>query len=98
MKKIMLKCSRKDLHLDEWSKKRGLDLLNNVCESPTSIILAAKDGGIEHAVATVGRWIFDSSMTQALPLTQESLDWCCVNGYKAVHRAHRYLPKKKTVT
>ncbi len=58
------------------------------------MILQAKDGGVGHAIAIVGDWIFDSSKRHALPLTMESLDWCCMDGFYKVFRAIQFLPKK----
>ena len=58
-----------------------LDMLADVSDCPTTVVLCAMDSGTEHAIATVGAWIFDSSMERAMPLTKESLDWCCVNGF-----------------
>ena len=45
---------------------------------PTIIIiqLLGADGGVGHVVTIVGRWIFDATTADALPLTRELLDYC----------------------
>ena len=49
--------------------------------SPFPALIQLKDflGGIHHCVAVVGKWIFDSNFTFALPLTKENLEYCCIN-------------------
>ena len=64
-------------------------------EYPTAITLRGKDGSVQHAVTTVGRWIFDASCTHALPLTTESLNYCCSidafeGEYDCVYHGYRF--------
>jgi hypothetical protein len=42
----------------------------------------SNDGKGDHAVAVAGKWIFDSNLDYALPLTKESLDLCCSDGLR----------------
>jgi hypothetical protein len=44
---------------------------------PTLCVLKGSDGSINHAVAIVEEYIFDSNNLYAMPLTTASLDWCC---------------------
>ena len=39
--------------------------------------LKGDDGKEDHCVTVFGKWVFDSNFEKALPLTQESLDYCC---------------------
>jgi hypothetical protein len=41
--------------------------------------LLANDSKTDHAVAISGKWIFDSNLDYALPLSKDSLDLCCSN-------------------
>ena len=54
-----------------------LDILNDLSPFPTLCVLKGKDGATNHAVTVVGRWIFDSTLPYAVPLTKNVLDWCC---------------------
>jgi len=92
MKKATHSHTRGKLHCEECKKKRKLDALGDRREVPTSVTLMALDGGIEHAVAMFGDWVFDTSMPHALPLCKESLDWCCQNGCLRSHSALRCVP------
>ena len=79
-------------------KKGKLNPLTDVSVSdfPTSIVLCGKDGRIEHAITTVGSWVFDSNLPQAQPLTSSTLDWCTVVGYDKVYMAVRFKKSSNT--
>ena len=49
--------------------------------SPHKTLIQLKDflGGIHHCVTVVGKWIFDSNFTFALPLKKDNLYHCCIN-------------------
>ena len=59
-------------------------------------------GRIRHCVTVVGKWIFDSDLPFALPLTKDKLDYCCINdnktkgmnGYKGILKAIRVFTKE----
>ena len=79
--------------------KRGrFDLLSgDPPPYPTTVRLLGEDGGVGHAVTIVGRWIFDATLSHALPLSRASLDDCCSSAqgrvaYRGVERAVRYRP------
>ena len=56
---------------DLVKEEKGIRLVKLVCN----------DQNQSHAVAIVGKWIFDSNVYMALSLSKESLEWC-VNGSK----------------
>ena len=43
-------------------------------------LLVDSMGGRGHAVSLWNGWIFDSSISYALPYCEESLHWCCSDG------------------
>ena len=61
-----------------------LDLLSNISDSPTVVQLLGVNGGGGHAITIVGRWIFDGNLKRGIPLSKESLDWCCSTDTKRV--------------
>ena len=68
------------------------DPLFDMTTYPTLTQLILFSSGIHHCVTVVGKCIFDSNFTFALPLTEENLDYCCmnddktnlINGYKGI--------------
>jgi hypothetical protein len=75
----------------------ALNLLVDISEFPTVMSLEAQDGGTQHAIAVVGRLIFDSNCDRALPLSQSSLDYCCstdsvAGTFKNVYKGYRFQP------
>ena len=95
--------------LDEVGKNRGVDRLQprrikfkddafEVASSCVFLVMAlhGSDGSTTHAVAIAGKWIFDSNLATALPLTKESLDFCCSTEEKrhdfvGVHKGYAFL-------
>jgi hypothetical protein len=55
----------------------AFDIFHDLSEYPTALCLEAADGGTQHAVTVVGGLIFDSNCERALPLTIQSLNYCC---------------------
>lgn len=47
------------------------DPLSEASSYPTLMVLEGEDGGINHAIATVGKWVFDSNLDTAQPLTRD---------------------------
>ena len=86
------------------SLKHRLDPLNNGemrekndIAYPTVVVLEGDDGGTEHAVTIYDNWVFDSNVEFAMPLKQNTLDWCVMGKFVRVHQAIRfYLPKSKS--
>jgi len=79
--------------------KKNIDILKDRSVFPTLCVLRGKDGGVNHAVTIVGDWIFDGNNSEALPLNQTSLDWCCSMEnikvmYDGVHKAYRFFHHK----
>jgi hypothetical protein len=64
---------------------------------PKMIVLRADDGGAEHAVTICGNLVFDSTCPHALPLNQETLNWCCRGTYIGVLEGYCFKehPDKK---
>ncbi len=66
--------------LDYWKKQKVIgkhDFIHDPNDYPKLLVLRGCDGGVQHAVAVVGRTIFDSNLKKGLTLSKESLDWCC---------------------
>ena len=88
----------KTVKVVEVFKRGRLDLLSgDPSPHPTTVQLLGEDGGVGHAVTIVGRWIFDATLSHALPLSRASLDDCCSSAqgrvaYRGVERAVRYRP------
>lgn len=71
----------------------GIDILNHdgiLDDRPTLVILEGDDGGVEHAITIYNCWIFDSNLEEAIPLTQNSLNWCCLGKYVCIAGAISY--------
>jgi hypothetical protein len=61
------------------------------------VSLWSEDGGSNHAVGVVGNYIFDCNCTNALPLTQQSLDECCVNSaFVSIRQGYHFIFKPST--
>jgi len=78
------------------------NILSNTSPYPIVVALEDMEGGTHHAVTIVGRLIFDSNCSRALPLTMRSLNYCCstdkVQGkFKKIYKGlmFREDPKKK---
>jgi len=41
------------------------------------VLLQGSDNTEDHCVTICGKWIFDSNLKNAIPLSKESLDLCC---------------------
>lgn len=72
-----------------------LALLDDISYFPTTMVLEANDGGVDHAVTVWGKWIFDSNLNYAFALNRENLDWCCSSVFtsalfRRVHSAVRF--------
>jgi hypothetical protein len=66
--------------VDFWKKQKALarhDFIGKPNDNPKLLVLRGCDGGVQHAVSVVGSTIFDSNLKRGLPLSKESLDWCC---------------------
>ena len=58
---------------------------------PTVVILQSKDGGVQHAVAVVNEFIFESNQKNVMKLSKASLDWCCGenDSFDGIYKAFR---------
>jgi hypothetical protein len=77
-------------------KGKVFDIFTNVSPYPTVMTLEANDGGIQHAITVVGKIVFDSNCARGLPLTTETLDYCCstdtrLSSYKRVYKGYRFM-------
>ena len=84
----------KTVEVMEVFKRGQLDLMRE-SPYPTTVQLQGEDGGVGHAVTIVGCWIFDATLSHALPLSRASLDACCSSAqgpvpYRCIARAVRY--------
>jgi hypothetical protein len=57
-------------------------------------ILQGSDGRTSHAIGVFGKYVFDSNATNALMLTQKTLDWCC-NCKEGFNQIHMYVRFRK---
>ena len=97
-----MQCRIKKYKKDDAPKNR-LDPLTktdmrekNGLAYPIVVVLEGDDGGTEHAVTIYDSWVFDSNVEVALPLTQNTLDWCVMGKFVRVHQGIKfYLPKSK---
>ena len=104
LRKLMLKSDKFQCYPEVWKgkKTKRFDVFS-ASDNPTVIIPLGADRGIQHAVATVGNYIFDSSHKDALLLIKESLDWCCntklgfMGTYLAICFALKPVKKAKPV-
>jgi len=55
--------------------------LTDLSDYPTAMTLRGTDGGIHHAITTVGKWVFDANCAHALPLCRDSLNYCCSGSF-----------------
>ena len=56
--------------------KMKLEDFQEKSSSVVSAVLFGSDGSHNHRVAMWGSWLFDSNLATAIPLTQDSLNWC----------------------
>ena len=61
----------KILKVNDWN------ILKNEENNLIVVLLQGSDGKEDHCVTILGKWIFDSNLKNAIPLTKESLDLCC---------------------
>jgi len=69
-------------------------------------IISASDGEATHAVTVADGWIFEANLERALPLTRESLNYCCggtATPYIGIHlgyvfQSHQHHARKKRKT
>ena len=53
------------------------DILQNHCNYPTVCLLLDTSHRKNHCITVCGKWIFDSNLESALPLTKASLNYIC---------------------
>ena len=53
------------------------DILQNHCSYPTVCLLLDTAHRTNHCITVCGKWIFDSNLESALPLTKVSLNYIC---------------------
>ena len=78
--------------------------LSDLSPFPTLACLCNTDGGVAHCITIVGNIIFDSNTTAPMPLTADSLDWCCSSKtdrgtakFAFVYEGLRFLHRKPRV-
>ena len=53
------------------------DILQNHYNYPTVCLLLDTEHRTDHCITVCGKWIFDSNLESALPLTKYSLNYTC---------------------
>ena len=84
-----------------FEEEYGYDPFLDIYTYPTLIHLKDFLGGIHHCVAVIVKWVFCSNFNFSFPLTQENLDYCCINddfkklmnSYKGVFKDIGFFPK-----
>ena len=81
-------------------KNEGFDIFNDICKGPTVLCLKSMNGGTSHAITTVGRLVFDANCSRALPLCQETLNYCCSTDeqnseFYCVYKGYRFEEQGK---
>ena len=51
-------------------------ILQKECSGVVSAIPVGADGSCNHRVAFWKNWLFDSNLSNAVPMTQDHLNWC----------------------
>ena len=64
--------------IQEWKKNTTtFDILHNHFNCPTVCLLLDMAHQKNHCITVCGKWIFDSNLESALPLTEASLNYIC---------------------
>ena len=64
--------------IQEWNTyTTTYDILKNHSNSPTVCLLLDTAHQTDHCITVCGKWIFDSNLEFALPLTKASLNYIC---------------------
>ena len=74
--------NEKGLHyrIEEWHTSTPYDILRNHSTYSTVCLLVDKWHQTDHCIAFFSKWIFDSNLKVALPLTEVCLNYmCCGN-------------------
>ena len=58
-------------------KKTTFDILHNHSNYPTVCVLLDMAHRTNHCITVCGKWIFDSNLESALPLTKAWLNYIC---------------------
>jgi len=62
------------------------------------VLLIGKDGSCDHAITIYKDMIFDTSHSNILKRTPETLDWCCpALGFKQIHHAYSLMEVKSCI-
>ena len=71
---------------------KTIELSSLVKESPNLrlVVLKSSDGQSNHAVTLIDKWIFDSTLAVAIPLSIEGLHFCCGSGCECIGIAKGY--------
>ena len=71
---------RLNYRIKEWHTSTPYDILRNQSTYPIVCLLLDTWRRTDHCITVCGKWIFDSNMKVALPLTQNYLNCiCCGN-------------------
>ena len=66
--------------IEEWHTSKPYDIFRNQSTYPTVCLLQDTWHRTDHCITGFGKWIIDSNLKVALPLTQDSLNYiCCSN-------------------
>ena len=64
--------------IQEWNTyTTTYDILQNHYNRPTVCLLLDTAYQIDHCITVCGKWIFDSNLESALPLTKASVNYIC---------------------
>ena len=68
--------------IEEWHTSTPYDIFRNESTCPTVCLLLDMWHQNDHCIIVCGKWIFDSNLKVALPLTQDYLNYICCGNVK----------------
>ena len=63
--------------IEEWHTSTSYDIFWNKSTYPNVCLLLDTWHRTDHCITVCGKWIFDSNLKVALPLTQDCLNYTC---------------------
>ena len=63
--------------IEEWHTSTPYDIFRNQSTYPNVCLLPYMWHLTDHCITSCSKWIFDSNLKVALPLTQDSLNYIC---------------------
>ena len=71
------KIKKLNYRIDEWHTSTPYDICRNQSNYPTLCLLLDMWNQTDHRITVCIKWIFDSNLKMALPLTHDCLNYIC---------------------